>query len=118
MEPDRMDLSLLGLAANRWEARVRSILAAASPELARRAALGGPLGLMAMWARPVLRIAAVLAVLAAAVIVTQERATAVAAQAGGVTEALDIPAPVAEWITNDRGPTTGDLLIAMEGNER
>lgn len=118
MEPDRLDLSPLGLAANRWEARLRSILAAASPELARRAALVSPLGLLGMWARPVLRIAAVLAVLAATVIIAQERSGPVAAQAGGVTDALQIPAPVAEWITNDRGPTNGDLLIAMEGNER
>jgi len=118
MEPERIDLSLLDLAANRREGRVRAILAAARPELARRAEPGTPLGLLALWARPVLRIAAVLAILAAAVIVTQERHTAVLAQAGGVAEALRIPAPVAEWIANDRGPTTGDLLIAMEGNER
>lgn len=116
MEGEMIDLTPLAPDHGREEAMVASILDAATPELARRAHVPGPLISVVLWARPMLRIAAVLAVAATATLTLLDRGAQNGSETAGVTEALDVPAPVTEWIDGERGPTTADLLLAMESS--
>lgn len=113
-EPERVDLSPLDLTLDRlaYERLVRRIVDAARPELARRAAPGGLLGLMADWARPTLAAAAIIVLLAVGALVATERTGAnveIRSLAG-----LGVPAPVAEWLEEGREPTASDLVLAVE----
>lgn len=115
MEEQRVDLWALDPASGelRYERLVRGVLAAAEPELARRARAQTPLTLLGMWARPMLAAAAVVAVLAGSVLFTLERGEAAEAS-DSLTEGLGIPEPAAEWLTENREPTRADLVLAME----
>lgn len=115
MDPEKVDLTVLDLASDRLahERLVRRVLAAAGPELRRRAAGSTPLVLLGVWARPVLAAAAVVAVLAAGVLAVTERGVQ-PEQGGTVADALGVPAPVADWLEEGREPTRADLVLAME----
>jgi hypothetical protein len=110
-----VDLSALDPAAGGVpEELVRSIVARAGPELARRADRREPMAVLADWARPTFAAAAVLAAVSLL-------GFSLARQIGAdprlrwVPEALGLPGPVAEWVTEGRSPTGDDLLLAMEG---
>ena len=113
MDTERVDLSPLDPAEDqlRYERWVRRILAAAAPELARRARENGPLTLLAGWARPTLAAAAVIAAVALGVLSAVERE---AATTDSVVDALGVPTPAAEWLEDEREPTASDLVVAME----
>jgi hypothetical protein len=121
MDPERLNLSVLDPAADaeRWERVINKITDHAMPELARRAAARSPLLLLAGWARPMLSAAAVLAAISIAALTTASRIPQpVAQQAGGMVEALQVPAPLATWLTEERGPTIDDLIVALDGDFR
>ncbi|NIQ56648.1 MAG: hypothetical protein GWN71_25735 [Gammaproteobacteria bacterium] len=110
MDTERVNLTPLAPEPERLEPLVASIMDAAGSELARRA--GGTLGVVAGWARPMLRIAAVIIVVATTALALLEPEAE--AEPSSVTEAFDIPAPVSEWLAAERAPTTDDLILALE----
>ncbi len=122
-DTDLTPLDPLGRGA-RFESLVAGIMAAAGPELARRAGLRAtPLLVLTQWTRPMLAAAAVIALASAAALglagrgagpTTMQLATVVAAPTPGMAEALNVPAPVDAWIAGDRDPTKGDLIAAIE----
>ena len=114
MEPVRTDLSPLDPAVDQlgYERLIRRILAAAEPELARRAPDVGPLALVAGWARPTLTAAAIIAALALGALAATERHAAEPLDT--VVDALGVPAPAAQWLEYGREPSTSDLVLAME----
>jgi hypothetical protein len=116
MDPERVDLTILDPATDRlaYERLVRRIMAAAAPELARRAMPQTTLALLGGWARPLLAAAAVVAVLAGGVLAATER-DGPAAGGHTVAEALGVPSPAAAWLEEGREPTRADLVLAMEG---
>jgi hypothetical protein len=115
MEPERLDLSVLDVAADqlRYERLVRRVLDAAGPELERRALQRNPLAVLAGWTRPVLAAAALVGLLAGSVLVATERAGTPEAP-GPMAEALGVPSPAADWLAEGREPTRADLVLAME----
>lgn len=123
MEEDRLDLKPLDRMADpeRVEALVSAIVAAAAPELARRASGGGLLALLGGWAWPTLAAASLAAAVSAAALVSERPAPAAGttvANAGPVVTALELSEPVALWVDGNRGPTTADLVLAVERDSR
>lgn len=122
MDPERLDLSPLDPSRRdpaRWDRLVRAIMAAAGPELERRAAIVGPVIWLARFARPALAAAALIALASAAVLHAGTRSVVSPAVApAGVAEALAVPSPVAAWLAGNRSPTTSDVLAAVEGDMR
>jgi len=99
----------------RFERLVDGILAAAGPELARRAEVqAAPASLLlglSDWLRPALAAAALLAFLA----LVGGGARADVEPPPGLTEALGYPAPVATWVETERTPSVEEVLISLEG---
>lgn len=124
MDNRRLDLTPLDPFgdADRFERMVRSIVSRAAPELERRAALDSSLFmLLAAWSRPVLAAAAVLLALIGTTFSVVDRVGASAANGvyGGLIDLLDIPAPAADWLREEREPVLEELLLlAQEGDER
>lgn len=117
MDPMRIDLTPLDPAADpaRFEAMVRVIMERAGPELVRRARRVSPILLLAQWARPLAAAAAALAALATGTLVIADRPVSGSevATAAGLAEALHVPAPVADWVSEERPPSVSDLLVAV-----
>lgn len=123
MDKERLNLAALDPAADaeRWEHTIASIREHALPELARRrSAARSPLLLLAGWARPMLSATAVLAAVSITLLSLDDRPeeTVVLQQAPGMIEALQVPAPLATWLTEERAPTVDDLLLALDGEYR
>lgn len=121
MDPERLDLSPLDPAADaeRWARLATAIARRAAPELARRAALKSPLYLLAGWARPMLSAAAALAAIAVTTLATADRTPRrEAALPRGLVEVLQVPAPAATWLQEEREPTVDDLILALDGETR
>jgi len=123
MEEDRLDLTPLDRLADadRMEGLVAEIVAAAAPELARRAAGGGLLAVLGGWAWPTLAAASLAAAVSAAALFSARSAPASAAtvgSAGPVVTALELSEPVTLWLDGARGPTTADLVLALEREGR
>lgn len=101
----------------RWEAVVRSIAAAAEPELARRSSQADPLLLLAGWTRPLLATAAALAAVASAALVSvgggSQAEAPVTAGAPALAEAL-LPSALAAWVEGGPAPTAEELVVALE----
>ncbi|HEX2189554.1 MAG TPA: hypothetical protein VHG51_11680 [Longimicrobiaceae bacterium] len=120
-EDDFRDLAPLDPARDpqRWERMVGGIMAAAGPELARRAALPQPgmLLLLSDWLRPTVSAAALMAAAAAAFLVAQGPATAPVAEAG-LAESLGYPTAVADWVYGGDAPSVEALVTEMEGAGR
>lgn len=116
MEPERIDLSPLDLAADQlaYERLVRRVMDASAPELARRAASSGPLMLVAGWARPTLVAASIVAILAAGALLSTDRESTDPAAPEMVVDALGVPVPASQWLEAGREPDAGDLVLAME----
>lgn len=119
IEP-RLDLSPLDPRRDpdRWERMVAGVLARASiPDAIVIPLVRGPLATLAGWARPLLAAAAAIVALSLVSLGGQAPAVAVAASAdepATMVEALAVPEPVAGWITEERGPQRGDLLVALD----
>jgi hypothetical protein len=114
---ERLDLSALEPDEARRELLVAAILARAGGELTRRAAIDvSPITMLSDWMRPALAAAAVLAAVSMSVLSFGEAGHV--EPGAGYTDALEVPAPVSEWLISDRAPTVADLLVAMEGETR
>lgn len=97
------------------DAVVHRIMARAEPALARRATGKGVLTLIAAWARPALAAAAVVAAVSVASLAAPSRSGETATVGvSPVAEALDLPAPVDDWVSDGQGPTAADLIVALE----
>jgi hypothetical protein len=103
----------------RWERMVAGVMAAAGPELARRASLPQPgmLMLLGDWLRPTVSTAALLAAAAAAFLFTTETGTP-AASGSDLADALGYPTAVADWMDDGQTPTVEALVTALEGDAR
>lgn len=129
MDRHRIDLSPLDPAHDpaRWDRRVRSIMAHAAPELARRAAAQrSVLTVLAGWARPALAAALILVALSGAVVGFANRlAPAPTAAAPDVAEALtvnvlggpELPELLAALLRAEQPPAVFDLM-ALEDESR
>lgn len=100
----------------RWERTVASIVAAAGPELSRRAELAAPwLGRqIAGWARPVLAAAAGLMLLATASFLVEAGAPGgigSTAEAPNLEDAL-FPPVVASWLQTGAPPTVEEVVFS------
>ena len=122
MEDDRLDLTPLDRLSNRErvEALVAEIRRAAAPELARRASGGGGiLAVLGGWAWPTLAAASLATVVSAAALFSARPVPSSSpALAGPVVTALEVAEPVALWLDGNRGPTTADLVLALESEGR
>lgn len=117
MNEEPIDLAVLDRfgAPGSAEAAVRRIMVRAAPALARRAMGRGVLPLIATWARPALAAAAVVAALSVAALAAPlRRDESSKVLASPVAEALDLPAPVDDWVSDGRSPTAADLIVALE----
>lgn len=116
MDHDRIDLSPLHPAADaeRWERMVAGIVARARVPVAAPAPARTPLLVLADWAWPTMAAAALVAGLSLVALSGRESPTVVPTGALSVAEALDLPAPVTDWLVEDRPPTESDLLVALE----
>ena len=108
---ERMDLSALELNAAEREQLVTAIMSRAQPELARRSVDISPMLVLSDWARPALAAAAVVALVCVSVLAADLPHVE---PGSGLTDALDVPAPVNEWLISDRAPTVADLRVAFE----
>lgn len=121
MDRERLDLSALDPSADpeQWERLIGAITRRAAPELARRAVTHSPALLLVSWARPMLATAAAIATISAAALAMKARSPGQEVTiARGVIEALEIPAPAAEWLDEGRAPTVDDLILVLEGGSR
>ncbi|HET9986435.1 MAG TPA: hypothetical protein VFQ38_22845 [Longimicrobiales bacterium] len=100
----------------RWERMVAAIMAAAQPELARRAARPDPglTQLLSSWVRPALSAAAALAAMAATVLLLQ-RQPAVAQASATTLNALGYPETVATYVETGQARSLDELTVALEG---
>lgn len=112
MEPERLDFSALSPDPAGFEARVRAIMRAAAPELARRAQREGVLVMLGQWLRPVLAAAAVVGVIATGALMVSLSESA-PPRLQGVAHQLGVAEPVLQWIDEERAPTMSDLEMAL-----
>jgi hypothetical protein len=108
MEPERIDLSPLGLDDLRRERIARAVLS--------RAQLGvrTPLAVLAGWARPTLAAAAVIAAVSLGALAWPGGPAEPAGSPMTIADGLRIPEPAADLIAEDRGVTEDDLLISWD----
>lgn len=105
-----------GCDAARFEALVAGILAAAGPELERRATAASPIAWLAGRLRPALAAAATVAVVAvASMIGSGPRGDGVAR---APEEDLGMPAPLPEWLAQETAPTVMEVMVALDGDQR
>ena len=103
--------------APRWERAVSSIVAAAGPELARRARARGTFAVLDDWARPVFAIAASLVLLASAALLTGggDGGELAAAEFEGNTVAEALVGPeLAAWLEVGHTLTADELATAID----
>ena len=105
--------------ATRWEAAVGGIMAAAGPELERRARASSPVVVLARWRRPVLSSAATVALLASAALLSSSGAEE--GGQGGLTGGSDlastvsdglVPVAVASWLGEPE--SVAELVQSLE----
>ncbi len=116
MTDDRIDFSPLDPTRDpeRFDGLVRSILGAASTQLADRRARATVFGQVSLWWRPLLAAAAITGVVALAALARLEDSAQPAVAETGLAEALGVPDPIAEWVRSDQVPTPAEL-IGLEG---
>ncbi len=117
MTDDRIDFSPLDPTRDpeRFDGIVRSIVGAASTELADRRARATVFGQVSLWWRPLLAAAVITGIVALAALASLEDSDQPAAASTGLAEALGVPDPIAEWVRSDQVPTPAELLIGLEG---
>lgn len=118
---ERLDLSALQDGNDeRWNRLVGGIMRRAAPELTRRAARAGVLGMLGNWMWPALSAAAVAALVSGAVLAgTRGQAEDPAgALLGGIVPALELAEPVAAWLDEERTPQVHDVVFVLEGDAR
>lgn len=100
----------------RYGLAIGRIMDRAAMPLARRRARATPMGQITAWWRPMLALAAALA-LAAIGVLSQVRPAAAAGgrSEAGVAEALGIPTALAGWMAGAETPTATQVFSALEG---
>ena len=118
MENDKFDLTPLDPMTDRihYERRVRAILDAAAPELARRAENAGLLALVGAWSRPVLAAAALIALAIGGALFSNRQLMQRPGATNGMVQALGVAEPVAVWLDEERPPSMNDLMRQIEGD--
>jgi hypothetical protein len=109
MEPQRIDLGALALPELTRERIARTVLARATALRPR-----GPLGVVGGWAGPGFAAAAGIAALSLGVLAWSPPGSVPERQPLTIADGLHLPAPAAEWISENRAPTTADLLASWE----
>jgi hypothetical protein len=115
MNDDRIDFSPLDPTRDpvRHARAVHRIMDRAALPLAARRARTTTIGQVTRWWRPMLALAAALAVAAIGVL-TQVTPAAATAREPGVAEALGIPTVVATWMTTGEAPTGAQVFAVFE----
>lgn len=109
MDPERLDLSPLGLDDLRRARMARAVMA--------RAQLAGPrtpLAELAAWARPTLAAAAVIAAVSLGALAWPSAGGAEPSAPLTIADGLRIPEPAADLIAEERAVTEDDLLNSWE----
>jgi hypothetical protein len=109
MDPERLDLSPLGLDDLRRARIARAVMMRAQLSAART-----PLAELAAWARPTLAAAAVIAAVSLGTLAWPGDGRADRGQPLTIADGLRIPEPAADLIVEDRGVTDEDLLISWD----
>ncbi len=98
-----------------FDRRVEALVARAATELAARRVRSNPILQLALWRRPMLAAAAVVAVVSATILTqVQVPQTIAPIETDGIAEAVGIPQQLAQWIWNDSLPSTADLYMAFQ----
>lgn len=98
-----------------FDRRVEALIARAATELAARRVRSNPILQLALWRRPMLAAAAVVAVVSATILTQVQVPQAIAPiETDGIAEAVGIPQQMAQWIWNDSLPSTADLYVAFQ----
>ncbi len=98
----------------RFERVVASINARASDQLAARRSQTNAIAMLARWKRPMLAAAAVVVLISGTILFSvRVPPPDLAPQTDGIAEAMGIPEALAQWIDDDRLPTTADLISAF-----
>jgi hypothetical protein len=98
----------------KWEGLVGSIMAAAQPELERRAVVRSPLLLLSEWFRPTFAASAVAMAAAVAVLFLGELPSQ-EADVRIVAEGIGIPSSVARWLDTGSSDVLDELVFVYEG---
>ena len=109
MEPERLDLSLLGLDDLRRARMARAVLARAQLIAPRT-----PLAELAAWARPTLAAAAVIAAVSLGALAWPGTGADARNTPLTIADGLRIPEPAADLIVEGRGVTEDDLLNSWD----
>jgi hypothetical protein len=109
MDPERIDLSPLGLDDLRRARMARAVMARAQIATPRT-----PLGELAGWARPTLAAAAVIAAVSLGALAWPSAGAAERNAPLTIADGLRIPEPAADLIVEERGVSEDDLLISWE----
>jgi acyl-CoA reductase-like NAD-dependent aldehyde dehydrogenase len=117
MTDDPINLTPLDPTADaaRFDALVRGITARAEPILEARRARLTSVGQISAWRRPVLLLAAAIA-LVAGVTLLQPRQTSTRSETT-LADAIGMPSSVASWIRTGTTPSPADLLITSGGTQ-
>ncbi len=115
MGEDRIDFSGLDPTRDRerFEGVVRSIMAAAAPELISRHGRSSLLAQLVQLRKPMLAAATVAAIVSAGVLM-RVRIPETAGSTDGIAEALGVPSVLALGVHNERVPTFSELFVAFE----
>ena len=122
-EEDRTSQDELHPAADaiRWQAAVQSILTAAAPELERRERAASPVIVLARWTRPVLSMAATVALLASATILSRGRGqegtvaeTATEVEPEMAVASALLPGALSDWVMGGETESVVALVQALE----
>jgi hypothetical protein len=118
MSDERIDLSSLDPTqdAERFDAIVRSISAAAAGELAARRARTSVVGQVASWWRPLLAAAAIVGIVSIGALARLQASSGVSETEAGLAEAIGMPQQIAEWVLTEDVPTPTELLVVLEGD--
>jgi len=109
MDPERLDLSPLGLDDLRRARMARAVMARVQLGVART-----PLAELAAWARPTLAAAAVIAAVSLGALAWPAAGTVERNTPLTIADGLRIPEPAADLIVEQRGITDDDLLASWD----
>ena len=110
MDPERIDLTPLGLDDLRRARMARAVMARAQLAAAPRT----PLAELAGWARPTLAAAAVIAAVSLGALAWRPASADAGNTPLTIADGLRIPEPAADLIAEERGVTEDDLLNSWE----
>jgi hypothetical protein len=116
MTDDRLDLSPLDPTRDpiRFDAAVSRIMDRSTPARARRRARTTAIGQITTWWRPMLALAAAVALAAVGVLTQVKPApSATVVRRTGLAEAIGIPSSIAPWLGATESPTAAQVFSAL-----